>query len=59
MPNMFEDRDYMRQRLAGPQWSATIALLVINAVVYLDHPHVLPPRISIRFEEYFALSLTG
>ncbi len=49
----------MRQAPAGPQWSATIALLVINAVVYLVQFHVLPPRISIRFEEYFALSLDG
>jgi membrane associated rhomboid family serine protease len=50
---MLEDRDYMRQSSRGPNWSATIVLVVINCIVFLLQPHNL-------FEEkYFALSLYG
>lgn len=57
---MLEDRDYMRQTRAMPQWSATIALIVVNALVYIFQYYLLP-RIApaYPFEENFALSLDG
>ena len=49
----------MRQGQTRPQWSATIVLMVINAVVYLFEFHLLPRQSFLRFEDYFALSLDG
>ncbi len=53
---MLEDRDYMRQSSAGPNWSATIALLVLNAAVFLLQPLVFQHLIS---PDYLILSLQG
>lgn len=52
---MLEDRDYMRQPAYRPAWSATIALLVINFVVYLIEISVLPASAYFKL----ALSLEG
>ncbi|HLP76948.1 MAG TPA: rhomboid family intramembrane serine protease [Candidatus Paceibacterota bacterium] len=55
---MLEDRDYMRQADGGSNWSATIALLVINVVVFLFQL-ALPSRLYNPFSFYFELSLDG
>ena len=58
--DMLEDRDYVGQAPVRPQWSATVALIVVNALVYLFQYYLLP-RIApeFPFENYFALSLDG
>jgi len=58
---MIEDRDYMRQpAYHGPRVSLTVALLILNAVVFVIH---LAASHSLRASEiegtYFALSLEG
>ncbi len=57
---MLEDREYIRQAPVRPQASATIALIVVNALVYVFQYYLLP-RIApaFDFERYFALSLDG
>ncbi|MGD0744364.1 MAG: rhomboid family intramembrane serine protease [Verrucomicrobiota bacterium] len=61
---MLEDRDYMREpvyrnRPQMPQMSFTIALLIVNAIVFLIECAVYgyPPRFPI--DSYFALSVEG
>ncbi len=42
------------------QWSATIALLVVNVAVFILQYYILPRfSAAFRFEDYFALSLDG
>lgn len=53
---MLEDRDYMRQPSYGPTWSATIALLIVNAVVFLLQLSILPRIVDLN---YIVLSLYG
>jgi len=62
---MLEDRDYMRQPVYyRPRVSFTVALLIVNAIVFLvecalsSHPLRLAPDNSF-FYNYFALSLEG
>jgi membrane associated rhomboid family serine protease len=57
---MLEDRDYMRQPDYGPKVSFTVAILIVNAIVFivqLATAHV-PNGPEIQ-GTYFALSLTG
>src|ERR1700733_3831846 len=65
---MLEDRDYMRQPEYGeprwrprfrPRWSWTLALLVVNAVVFVVECILCgyPPALSQG--NYFALSVEG
>jgi len=59
---MLEDRDYMRQpAYSEPKVSITVALLIINAVVFLVQ--MFASRMFVRGSEiegtYFALSLEG
>lgn len=53
---MLDDRDYMRESSRGGNWSATIALLIANAVVFVLQYTVLP---RVVHESYLALSLEG
>jgi len=58
---MLEDRDYMRQpAYHEPRVSFTVALLIVNAVVFLVHlvASNSPPAVEIE-SSYFALSLDG
>ena len=59
---MLEDRDYMRQPdYYRPQLSFTVALLVVNAAIFLVECVLAfnPPRGSDFMDNYFALSLEG
>jgi membrane associated rhomboid family serine protease len=57
---MLEDRDYMRQPEYGRRTSLTVALLIINAAVFVTELVALNLPQSIEFENhYLALSLTG
>lgn|ERR1022692_178036 len=53
---MQENRDYMRRTPDGFRWSATVVLLVVNAVAFILQLSVLPHVIH---ESYLALSLEG
>lgn len=57
---MLEDRDYMRQPSFEPRVSFTVALLIVNAIVFLIQ---LSSRNAVHGAEiqatYFALSLAG
>lgn len=53
---MQENRDYMRRTPDGFRWSATVVLLVVNAVAFILQLTVLPHVIH---ESYLALSLEG
>jgi membrane associated rhomboid family serine protease len=59
---MLEDRDYMRQpAYHEPRISFTVALLIINAIVFLVHwfaSHFFLRAVEIEWT-YFALSLNG
>ena len=57
---MLEDRDYMRQPEYGRRLSLTVALIVINAIVYLFELSVsgIPSSLIIE-DNYFALSVEG
>src|SRR5471032_928193 len=58
---MLEDRDYMRQpAYHEPRISFTVALLIVNAVVFLIQlvADNFPHGIQVEYE-YFALSLAG
>ncbi|MDE3066082.1 MAG: rhomboid family intramembrane serine protease [Verrucomicrobiota bacterium] len=58
---MLEDRDYMRQEArVGPAVSLTIALLIVNAAVFVAELAAADvPRASAVVWNYFALSLEG
>jgi membrane associated rhomboid family serine protease len=57
---MLEDRDYMRQPEYGRHLSLTVALLIINAAVFVTELAALNLPQSLEFENhYLALSLTG
>lgn len=57
---MLDDRDYMHERRVGVPWSATIALIVANVLVFGFHYFALPRFApDFEFEKYFALSLDG
>lgn len=59
---MLEDRDYMRQPEYEPRISFTVALLVVNAIVFLVHCLCLRFNAlgTVTLENtYFALSLNG
>lgn len=50
----------MRQTQIGPQWSATVSLIVVNALVYVFQYYLLPQIApTFPFEGWFALSLDG
>ena len=53
---MLENRDYMRQPQANYRWSATVVLLIVNALIFLLQRYVLNPFFV---DNYFALSLDG
>ena len=57
---MLEDRDYMRQPDYGPRVSLTVAILIVNAVVFIVQ--LIASHLSSGSEiegRYFALSLSG
>jgi membrane associated rhomboid family serine protease len=57
---MLEDRDYMRQPDYGRRTSLTVALIVVNAIVYLFELSVSGnPRSFFIEDNYFALSVDG
>ncbi len=58
---MLEDRDYMREpAYTGPRMSFTIALVIVNAVVFLVELVAFhSPRGSYIVDHYFALSVEG
>ncbi|HXR04315.1 MAG TPA: rhomboid family intramembrane serine protease [Verrucomicrobiae bacterium] len=61
---MLDDRDYMRQpvyrdRPRMPQMSFTIALLIVNAVVFLIECAVYGYPLQFPIDSYFALSVEG
>src|ERR1035437_2084161 len=57
---MLEDRDYMRQPEYGRRMSLTVALLIVNAAVFVTELVALNLPQSIEYENhYLALSLTG
>lgn len=55
---MLENRDYMRQQPEsfGFRWSATVVLVIINAIVFVVQKGVLHPGFV---NQYLALSLDG
>jgi len=59
MWDMFEDRDYLRQARPGPQWSATIAILAANVIVFIFQYLAVRVAPDFPFDQYFALSLEG
>jgi membrane associated rhomboid family serine protease len=58
-PTMLENRDYMRQSpdAYGSRWSATVVLLIVNAVAFVFQKTALPHLIDERL--YLDLSLDG
>jgi membrane associated rhomboid family serine protease len=57
---MLEDRDYMRQPDYGRRLSLTVALIIVNALVYLFKLSVSGEPHSLFIEDrYFALSVEG
>ena len=57
---MLEDRDYMRQSGYGPRMSFTVALLIVNTIVFIIQLAVANLRHGPELEgTYFALSLGG
>jgi membrane associated rhomboid family serine protease len=57
---MLEDRDYMRQPDYGRRLSLTVALIIVNALVYLFKLSVSGDPHSLFIEDrYFALSVEG
>jgi len=57
---MLEDRDYMRQPEYGRRTSLTVALIVVNAIIYLFELSVSGnPRSLFIEDNYFALSGEG
>jgi membrane associated rhomboid family serine protease len=54
---MLADRSYMRRESPTPQWSPTIALIVLNIVVYLIQ--ATSPNLKDQISTYFALSKEG
>jgi membrane associated rhomboid family serine protease len=57
---MLEDRDYMRQPDYGRRASLTVALIVVNAIIYLFELSVSGnPRSLFIKDHYFALSVEG
>ncbi len=61
---MLDDRDYMRQpvyrdRPLVPQMSFTIALLIVNAVVFLIECAAYGYPLRFPIDSYFALSIEG
>jgi membrane associated rhomboid family serine protease len=53
---MLQNRDYLRRMPDGFRWSATMVLLIVNAVAFILQVTVLPHVIH---ESYLALSLEG
>ncbi len=53
---MLEDRDYMREAPRRFEWSASIGLVILNAVAFLLQNTLFPSLIS---ENHLALSLEG
>jgi membrane associated rhomboid family serine protease len=56
---MFEDRDYLRQSRVRPEWSATIAILAANVIIYAFQCLAGRFAPAFPFEPLFALSLGG
>jgi len=56
---MLEDRQYMRQPSFRSPWSATVVLLVVNAVAFVLELICYGPHLAIRPDDYFALSAAG
>ena len=57
---MLEDRDYMRQPEYGRRMSLTVALIIVNAVVFVFELLVSRQAHSLAVEDhYFALSVEG
>jgi membrane associated rhomboid family serine protease len=56
---MLEHRDYMRPPDLAPQRSATVALLVVNAVAFVFQSALSHYAPRFPLDEYFALSLGG
>src|ERR1035438_8027196 len=57
---MLEDRDYMRQPEYGRRLSLTVALIIVNAMVFLFELLVSGYSHSLHIENYyFALSVEG
>ncbi len=56
---MFDDREYVNETRVVPRGAATIALIVVNVIVYLFQ--LLEARLHPNFpvDDYFALSLDG
>jgi membrane associated rhomboid family serine protease len=57
---MLENRDYMRQPDYEPRVSFTVAILIVNAIIFIVHLAVANTRTGPGIENtYFALSLAG
>jgi membrane associated rhomboid family serine protease len=57
---MLEDRDYMRQPEYGPRVSFTVALLIVNAIVFVgEWVAVRTPHAADFIGTYLSLSLPG
>jgi membrane associated rhomboid family serine protease len=56
---MLEDRDYMRQPDYGPRVSFTVALLIVNALVFVAEMVAVRAGVGGFVEKYFSLSIPG
>ena len=56
---MLSDRDYMHEVSSRPRWSATLAILVLNVVVFLIQLGAGRFFPDYPFDDCFALSLDG
>jgi membrane associated rhomboid family serine protease len=56
---MLEDRDYMRQPDYGPRISFTVALLIVNALVFVAEMVAVRAGVGGFVEKYFSLSIPG
>ncbi len=56
---MLEDRDYMRQSVYEPRISFTVAILIVNAIVFIIELATCGYPIRFAENNYFALSLPG
>jgi membrane associated rhomboid family serine protease len=57
-PVMLDDRSYMREPEYERRWSATVVLLMVNAVIFVVQ-EIVVRYLHFPANAYFALSLTG
>jgi hypothetical protein len=56
---MLEDRDYMRQSEYGPRVSFTVALLIVNAIVFVAEMVAVHAGVGGFIGKYLSLSIPG